>query len=292
MTTTTSTNRPNILWISLEDTSPRFGCYGDPLARTPNIDKLAAAGTLYSNGFATAGVCSPSRSSIITGMYPTAIGAHHMRTEHVNKFTPELPTPYAVVPPAHVKTFTEYMRAEGYFCTNNWKTDYQFPSPLTAWDENGREAHWRHREPGQPFFAVFNHMLTHESSMWGNMIRKYTDPEAVEDIPRVTDPELVKLPPYLPDTLKTRESVAKYYDLIAEADEFVGKLLQQLEEDGLAENTIVFLWSDHGEGFGPDRTFIDGNNRTVSYARAAFLGRAGEIERLHLCYPRPLRRIL
>lgn len=245
---TTTTNKPNIIWISLEDTSPRFGCYGDPLARTPSIDKLAAAGTMYSNAFATAGVCSPSRSSIITGMYPTAIGAHHMRTEHVNKFTPELPTPYAVVPPAHVKTFTEYMRAEGYFCTNNWKTDYQFPSPLTAWDEDGREAHWRHRKPGQPFFAVFNHMLTHESSMWGDMIRKYTDPEAVGDIPRVTEPELVKLPPYLPDTLKTRESIAKYYDLIAEADEFVGKLLQQLEEDGLADNTIVFLWSDHGEG--------------------------------------------
>lgn len=241
-------NRPNILWISLEDTSPRFGCYGDPLARTPNIDKLAAEGTLYRNAFAVAGVCSPSRSAIITGMYPTSIGTHHMRTEHTNPFTPELPTPYFAVPPAHVKTFTEYLRAEGYFCTNNFKTDYQFASPLTAWDEDGMEAHWRHREPGQPFFAVFNHIGTHESSMWSDMIRRRFYPEDVLNRPLCTDPDRVVVPPYLPDTPKSRESLAKYYDLIAEADEFVGKLLRQLEEDGLADNTIVFLWSDHGEG--------------------------------------------
>ncbi|WP_240762842.1 sulfatase-like hydrolase/transferase [Paenibacillus thalictri] len=181
--------RPNILWISLEDTSPRFGCYGDPLARTPHIDNLAAEGTIYPNAFSTAGVCSPSRSAIITGMYPTSIGAQHMRTEHVNKHTPELPTPYYAVPPAYVKTFTEYLRADGYFCTNNFKTDYQFPSPLTAWDEDGKQAHWRHREPGQPFFAVFNHLLTHESSMWGDMIRNHYSPDTV--LPAVTDPEQI-----------------------------------------------------------------------------------------------------
>lgn len=243
-----SLQKPNILWISLEDTSPRFGCYGDPLARTPNIDRLAAEGRLYRNAFAVAGVCSPSRSAIITGMYPTAIGAHHMRTEHVNPYTPELPTPYAAVPPAYVKAFPEYLRAEGYYCTNNFKTDYQFASPLTAWDEDGRDAHWRHRRPGQPFFAVFNHMLTHESAMWGDMIRKHTFPEQAGDVARGTDPDRVQLPPYIPDTPKSRESLAKYYDLIAEADAFVGKLLRELEEDGEAENTIVFLWSDHGEG--------------------------------------------
>ncbi|RTE11484.1 sulfatase-like hydrolase/transferase [Paenibacillus whitsoniae] len=243
---TSSTERPNILWISLEDTSPRFGCYGDPLARTPHIDKLAAEGTVYRNAFATAGVCSPSRSSIITGMYPTAIGTHHMRTEHTNPYTPELPTPYFPVPPAYVKTFTEYLRAEGYFCTNNFKTDYQFASPLTAWDEDGTSAHWRHREPGQPFFAVFNHIYTHESSMWGNLMRKSYGSSS--DVSPVTDPDQVTVPPYLPDTPKSRAALAKYYDLIEEADRAVGALLQQLEEDGLAENTVVILWSDHGEG--------------------------------------------
>ncbi|MDR6881871.1 sulfatase-like hydrolase/transferase [Bacillus sp. 3255] len=241
-----SVGRPNILWISLEDTSPRFGCYGDELARTPNIDKLAAEGTLYRNAFATAGVCSPSRSAVITGMYPTAIGTHHMRTEHTNKYTPELPTPYFAVPPANVKTFTEYLRSEGYYCTNNFKTDYQFASPLTAWDVDGMEAHWRHREPGQPFFAVFNHILTHESAMWGDQIRKYYG--LTEDLTPVTDPDKVTVPPYIPNTPKSREALAKHYDLIEEADCAVGNLLRQLEEDGLAHNTVVILWSDHGEG--------------------------------------------
>lgn len=242
-----ATNKPNILWISLEDTSPRFGCYGDSLARTPNIDKLAGEGTIFRNAFSTAGVCAPSRSAIITGMYQTSIGTHHMRTEHTNEYTPELPTPYFAVPPAHVKTFTEYLRTEGYFCTNNFKTDYQFESPLTAWDENGREAHWRNRESGQPFFSVFNPMLTHESGMWGDMIRKNLYPDK-PDRPLITDPDKMKLPPYLPDTPESRKALAKHYDNLAEADEMVGQLLQQLEEDGLVDNTIVFLWSDHGEG--------------------------------------------
>jgi arylsulfatase A-like enzyme len=239
--------RPNILWITLEDTSPRFGCYGDALARTPHIDRLAAEGVVYRNAFAVAGVCAPSRSAVITGMYPTFIGAHHMRTEHVNPHTPELPTPYQVVPPPYVKVFTEYLRAAGYYCTNNFKTDYQFASPLTAWDEDGRHAHWRGRKPGQPFFAVFNHMLTHESAMWGDMIRKRLYP-GLDDVASETDPDRVTVPPYLPDTPKTRAALAKQYDLLAEADRFVGRLLQELEEDGLKDNTIVFLWSDHGEG--------------------------------------------
>lgn len=243
-----SKKRPNILWISLEDTSPRFGCYGDSLARTPNIDKLAKESTTFLNAFSTAGVCAPSRSAIITGMYQTSIGSHHMRTEHTNPYTPELPTPYFAVPPPHVKTFTEYLRAEGYYCTNNFKTDYQFASPLTAWDEDGRDAHWRNRETDQPFFSVFNPMLTHESSMWGDMIRKYIYKEEETDRPLITDPDKVELPPYLPDTQKTREVLARHYDNIAEVDTQVGEILSQLEEDGLADNTIVFLWSDHGEG--------------------------------------------
>lgn len=227
---------PNILWISMEDTSPRFGCYGDSVAHTPNIDRLAAEGRRYTNAFSTAGVCAPSRSAIITGMYQTSIGTHHMRTTHTNPSAPGLPTPYSAVPPAYVKTFTEYLRAAGYYCTNNWKTDYQFEPPLTAWDECSREAHWRNREPGQPFFSVFNFTITHESGMWP------------KDTPIVTDPSLLKLPPYLPDTPKVRESLARQYDNIAASDQMIGELLAQLEDDGLYQDTIVFLWSDHGEG--------------------------------------------
>ena len=230
-------DRPNILWISLEDTTPRFGCYGDPIARTPNIDRLAAGGCRFPNAFSTAGVCAPSRSAIITGMYQTSIGTHHMRTGHTNRNTPDMPTPYSAVIPPYVKTFTEYLRASGYYCTNNNKTDYQFTPPITAWDDNSNQGHWRNREDGQPFFSVFNPTVTHESGMWDR-----------DDRPTTTNPDDVELPPYLPDTPKAREALARQYDNLATSDARVGELLNQLEEDGLAENTIVFLWSDHGEG--------------------------------------------
>ena len=232
-----TSDRPNILWISLEDTTPRFGCYGDLIARTPNIDRLAAGGCRFPNAFSTAGVCAPSRSAIITGMYQTSIGTHHHRTTHTHESTPNLPTPYSAVPPPYVKTFTEYLRGAGYYCTNNRKTDYQFTPPITAWDDNSDQGHWRNRAEGQPFFSVFNPTVTHESGMWER-----------KDRPLITNPDDVELPPYLPDTPKARAALARQYDNLATADARVGELLDQLEEDGLAENTIVFLWSDHGEG--------------------------------------------
>ena len=232
-------DRPNILWISVEDTTPRFGCYGDTVARTPNIDRLAAGGCRFPNAFSTAGVCAPSRSAIITGMYQTSIGTHHHRTTHTDQSTPDLPTPYSAVPPPYVKTFTEYLRRSGYYCTNNSKTDYQFTPPITAWDDNSNQGHWRNRGEGQPFFSVFNPIVTHESGMWEKEDRPLTT---------ITNPDDVELPPYLPNTPKARQALARQYDNLATADARVGELLDQLEEDGLAEHTIVFLWSDHGEG--------------------------------------------
>ncbi|MBE7464437.1 MAG: sulfatase-like hydrolase/transferase [Planctomycetes bacterium] len=229
-------NRPNILWISLEDTSPRFGCYGDPLARTPNLDRLAAEGARFPNAFCTSGVSAPSRSAIITGLYQTALGTHHMRTTHKNRATPDLPTPYDAVIPHYVRCFPEYLRTHGYYCSNNDKTDYQFAPPFTAWDDCSRTGHWRNRAPGQPFFSVFNPTGTHESGMWP------------KDKALVTDPEKVELPPYLPNTRKAREALARHYDNLADSDRRVGELLAELEADGLAQNTIVFIWSDHGEG--------------------------------------------
>ena len=226
---------PNVLWITFEDTSPRFGCYGDPLARTPNVDRLASEGMLFRNAFSTAGVCSPARCAVITGMYAPSIGAHHHRTSNA-ALTSYLPTPYEAVPPAYVKLLPEYLRARGYYCTNNAKTDYQFTPPFTAWDENGTRAHWRNRPQGKPFFAVFNLGVTHESGMW----RPYDELR--------TNPDEVKLPPYLPDTEKSRKALALHYDNLEIADRAAGELLRQLEEDGLADNTIVFVWSDHGEG--------------------------------------------
>ncbi|RMD74929.1 MAG: sulfatase [Lentisphaerae bacterium] len=226
----------NILWISFEDTNPYYGCYGDRVAKTPNLDQLAAEGCRWPLTFSTAGVCAPARSAIITGMYPCSMGAHHMRTTHTNDAAPELPTPYSAVPPHYVRCLPEYFRAAGYYCTNNVKTDYQFKAPVTAWDELSTEAHWRNRpDPDQPFFAVFNLGRSHESGMWP------------EKCPEVTvDPDAIELPPYFPDTPKVREAMARMYTNIEYNDRILGELLKQLEEDGLAENTVVFHWSDHG----------------------------------------------
>ncbi len=233
----TNTPRPNILWISFEDTSPRFGCYGDTIAQTPNVDRLAAEGRLYTRAFSVAGVCSPSRSAIITGLYPPSAGTHHHRTPHTNPFTPEMPTPYGAVLPHYVKMLPEYFRAAGYYCTNNIKTDYQFKPPFTAWDDWSKTAHWRNRpDRSQPFFSVFNFEATHESGMWE------------ENGPPLTDPDALTLPPCVPDTRKCRDALARQYDHIAENDARLGELLAALDEDGLSDNTIVFLWSDHGEG--------------------------------------------
>ena len=158
--------RPNIVWISDEDMGPRLGSYGDAVANTPHLDSLVGRSTRSTRAFTTAGVCSPRRAAIITGMHQVSLGAHHMRTLSGAPFAPD-PTPFSVVPPHYVKTFTEYLRAAGYYTTNNVKEDYQFETPVTAWDESSSTAHWcNRRDQDQPFFAVFNFTTTHESQIW------------------------------------------------------------------------------------------------------------------------------
>ena len=229
--------RPNVVWFSMEDTSPRFGCYGDPLAKTPNLDRLAARGRLWRQAFSTAPVCAPSRFSIITGVYAHAAGAHHMRTGTKGLASPGLPTPYEVVPPHPVRPFPELLRAAGYYCTNNAKTDYQFAPPQTAWDASSGEAHWRNRPDSQmPFFAVFNPTITHESGQWE------------QDDDPATPPEDVVVPPYLVDGPATRRAIARQYDHIAASDAMLGERLAELDAADLLDDTIVFVWSDHGEG--------------------------------------------
>jgi N-sulfoglucosamine sulfohydrolase len=232
--------RPNIVWISNEDMSPHLGAYGDGVARTPVLDRFATQSVRYTNAFTTAPVCAPSRAAIITGMYQTAIGAHHMRTTEDR--VPELPGPYLAVPPFYVKAFPEYLRAAGYYTTNRAKTDYQFGVPFTIWDDLGQTAHWRHRrDPNQPFFSVFNLEITHES-------RIFPTSPARKGKPLVTDLARIEVPPYYPDTPPVREELARMYDNIADMDGQVGEILRELDADGLAGNTIVFFWSDHGDG--------------------------------------------
>ncbi len=239
------TRRPNILWITCEDMSPRLGAYGDSIAHTPSIDKLAKESVLFTNAFSISGVCSPSRAALIMGLYPTGFGALHMRTlkrtAAIDKITdPELlaiPV-YEAVPPPEARCFSELLRINGYYCTNNAKNDYQFYAPVTAWNENGQTAHYKNREDKtQPFFAVFNITDSHESRVWMHA-----------DSASYTDPKAVNLPPYYPDTRIIRKDLARHYDNIRIVDRKVGQILAELEASGEAENTIVFFFSDHGDG--------------------------------------------
>jgi arylsulfatase A-like enzyme len=250
--------RPNILFISTEDLSPRLGAYGDPVARTPNLDEFARRGMRFTNAFTTAPVCAPSRAAIITGMWQNAIGAQHMRTGE--NTMPDLPGPYQAVPPFYVKAFPEYLRAAGYYTTNNVKTDYQFGEPFTVWDSISNKADWRSRpDTSQPFFSVINLMTTHESMVFPNALRGRR--------PK-TDPSRVEVPPYYPDTPKVREGLAQWYDNIATMDTQVGEILERLEKDGLADNTIVFFWSDHGDGLPrAKRSLYDSGLRSILMVR-------------------------
>jgi uncharacterized sulfatase len=225
--------RPNILWISCEDTGPQIGCYGDKYALTPNIDRLASEGVRYAHAHTVAGVCAPSRSGIITGMYPSSLGSQYMRCK--------------ITLPDQVKCFPEYLRAAGYYCTNNVKTDYNFDVPPNAWDEVSRRAHWKNRPADKPFFAVFNFETTHESRvrLRGSEYDKVTDRLSPAER---RDPAKAVMPPYYPDTPEARKDWVQYYELITTMDKQAGDLLKELEGAGLLEDTIVFFWGDHGVG--------------------------------------------
>jgi len=234
--------RPNIVWIVCEDMSPHLGSYGEKVAKTPVLDQLAKESVRYTQAYSTAGVCAPSRSALITGNYQTSIGGHNMRTlgfsaSATNDYPPGL-TPYSALIPAGVKCFPEYLRMAGYYCTNNAKQDYQFEAPVTAWDESSKKGHWRNRpDKNQPFFSVFNLEVTHESQVW------VRDKE-----PLFVDPKSVEVPPYYPDDSLSRHVIARFLSNVMVMDKQVGELIQQLKDDGLYDNTILFFYSDHGDG--------------------------------------------
>ncbi len=226
--------KPNILWITCEDLSgPYLGCYGDIYARTPNLDELARHSVIYTKAFATAPVCAPSRSCLITGVYATSTGTQHLRSD--------------VKLPKEIKCFPEYLRAAGYYCSNNYKKDYNFKD-VDVWDESSPAAHWRKRKPGQPFFSVFNFTSTHQGQINGSdeeFFDKYTSKLKPQER---HDGKRIPLPPYYPDTPFVRKIWCRYYNLITFMDKQVGDLLSELKADGLADNTIVFFFSDHGLG--------------------------------------------
>ena len=250
--------RPNIVLMVVEDLSLRIGAFGDPVARTPNIDRLAREGVRYTEIFTASGVCAPSRAALITGMHPSSITAQHMRSRSYSWDDASGRTGYFATPPAHVKAFPELLRAAGYYTTNNAKTDYQIGSPFTIWDENGPEAHWTNASAGQPFFAMYSQTATHESGLF--------DPNSISEAYRSsagalqalaqqraalsqrTRPEDVVVPPYYPDTPTVRADIARQYDNVQVMDAWVGERMEELRRAGVLENTIVIWTTDHGDG--------------------------------------------
>lgn len=225
---------PNILWLTSEDNSPFFGCYGDTFATTPNLDKLASEGFIYTHAYANAPVCAPTRNTILTGVYACSGGHEHMRSYYPKSET--------------VKTYPELLRAAGYYCSNNVKTDYNLGNfdDKSIWDDCSNKAHYRNRPAGKPFFAVFNSTITHESCLH----------TSISDSLLRHRPDNVPLPPYHPATPEMKHDWAQYYDKVEDLDTWVGEKLKELEEAGLAENTIVFYYGDHGGVLARSKRFL------------------------------------
>lgn len=219
-----SADHPNILWITSEDNGPQIGCYGDKYAVTPSLDALAAKGMRYTNAISCAPVCAPARTTIISGIFPPSTGAEHMRSM----------VPY----PAGLRMYPQHLKDAGYYCTNNSKEDYNLTKPGTVWDESSPKAHYQNRPAGSPFFTIFNSTISHESQ-----IRN-----AINDKDRIHDPARAPIPAYHPDTPEVRKDWAQYYDRVTMMDTISGKQLAELEKAGLAEDTIVFYYGDHGSG--------------------------------------------
>lgn len=292
--------RPNIVWLVAEDLSPVIPPFGDSTVRTPNLERLAAEGIRFTNVFSTSGVCAPSRATLATGMYHNSIGAHNMRTQNSDAYlVPMGLQSYEVVPPSEVRMMSEILRANGYYCTNNAKTDYQFKPTETAWDESSPYAHWGNRAPGQPFFSIYNFEVTHESQVFGphrmNVMRyDMAFPPDRENNPvppwgevmdssewklYVSEDLEVPVPPYLPDTEPVRDDIRRVYSNIVELDRQVGIVLDQLEADGLLDSTIIVWYTDHG---GPlprqKRLLYDSGLRVPMIIRYPDQWRAGTVD--------------
>ena len=287
--------KPNIIWLVAEDLSPYLPSFGDSTIVTPNLDRLAKEGVRYSNVFSVSGVCAPSRSAIVTGMYPTSIGAHHMRTLSQQPAAKEKGLiNYEVVPPPNVKMVSQILRENGYYCTNNKKEDYQFYKSVLAWDESSIFAHWRNRPEDSKFFSVFNFGVTHESNLWNPWYRQFDlDPfppdrdvgkwweqfSGIEKSLYVSKDIHIDIPPYLPDNITVRNDMMRMYSNIVEMDEKVGLIIDQLEEDGLLEETIIVFYTDHG---GPlprqKRLLYDSGIKVPMIIRYPNKVRAGQID--------------
>lgn len=234
--------RPNFLILMGEDTGRYYGCYGDAVATTPHLDRLASEGCRYDQAYSTCPVCAPARSTVVTGQYPMKIGTHQMRSR-------------LLAPP---RLFTHELRDAGYFVNWSTKLDFNF-EPTAGWRDDSQD--WVEqlasgalpRRAGQPWMLYMNFGITHESSMWpidetspGRPKHACLDPQRPPA--KLHDPAKVVAPPYLPDTSRVRADIARHYDNLAELDRQVGRVLAALEQSGEAANTFVIYLADHGRG--------------------------------------------
>jgi len=245
--------RPNVLWLISEDTGPEFGCYGYPLVTTPNVDRLAREGARFTNACTTGAVCSASRSAFMTGMYQTTIGAHNHRSHRKDGYTL----------PDDIYVFTKYFRDAGYYtaiCGPHKKTDWNFKPKVKPYDGNK----WEDLKTHQPFFAQYQFGETH---------RKF---KHCPDHP--IDPAQVTLPPYYPDHPVAREDWALYLETVNVLDQKIGEVLAMLERDGLAENTIVFYFGDHGRAHARGKQWLyDGGIHVPLVIRAPGIVEPGTV---------------
>ncbi|WP_105047396.1 sulfatase family protein [Polaribacter butkevichii] len=235
--------RPNVLWITCEDISPYIGSYGFEQALTPNLDKLAEKGIRFTNAYSNAPVCGVARTTLLTGMYAPTTGTHNFRTN--------------TQLPIDIPAYPKILREAGYYCTNNYKKDYNssYETDRSLWDVSSKKAHYKTRKEGQPFFAVFNLIETHESQLATEKIKKYVADGDIPKKPRI-NPADIELPPYHPDVPEIREDWARLHDLITLMDKKVGNLLKELKDNNLEDNTIVFFCSDHGGMLSRSKRFL------------------------------------
>ena len=256
---------PNIIWFVAEDISPRFAAFGDSTAFTPTIDAISSKGVVFQNAFTVSGVCAPSRSSMITGCYPSSIGTQHMR--QAKGVIPLAGVPsYNAVPPPDVKAFPELLRANGYWTASYRKLDYQFGSPFTIWDTISDAPTWRMRansEKEMPFFIYNTYEITHEVNIWPDSTKTNFFQQMKVDVSKLA-PDVIKrppldslntfislddveVPPYLPNTELARDHIQRLYYNSMRMDQQIAKVIADLKEDGLEDDTILFFMSDHGD---------------------------------------------
>lgn len=237
-------DRPNILWITSEDNASHWlACYGNQDASTPVLDSLAAGGLRFTHAYSNGPVCAVARSTILNGAYAVTQGTQHMRSR------------YPI--PSSFKGHATYLREQGYYCTNNSKTDYNFKgNDGSIWDESSGKAHYKNRPQGKPFFAIFNLTITHESNLFPDVVLRNRKARLIPNPPRL-DPQTIQLPPHQPDLPEFREDTAIYHDCVTAMDKQTGNILKELRDNGLAEDTIVFYYSDHGGATARGKRYLE-----------------------------------